>query len=188
MNLFILNSLKHTYSHIFSQHIFTPIDIFCFPSLTHLLKSSSYVVQGIVIRMRQTKANIISAATVGNTTKGFEKTGIFPLNANAIPDHKFIGDQESDIVESQDQSPNSQQMQPQDQFTNTKPPDYIMPSTSSQSQSDEAQPRTCVEIIKEILPSPLKSPMASKRIRKVSKPTLHLTSPQSKTNLLEEEI
>ncbi|KAF2895931.1 hypothetical protein ILUMI_10245 [Ignelater luminosus] len=32
------------------------------------------------------------AATVGNATKGFEKTGIFPLNANAIPDHKFIGD------------------------------------------------------------------------------------------------
>ncbi|CAG4994976.1 unnamed protein product [Parnassius apollo] len=30
------------------------------------------------------------AATVGNATKGFEKTGIFPLNANAIPDHKFI--------------------------------------------------------------------------------------------------
>ncbi|CAG4974306.1 unnamed protein product [Parnassius apollo] len=48
------------------------------------------------------------AATVGNATKGFEKTGIFPLNANAIPDHKFIGDQESDIVESQVQSPSSQ--------------------------------------------------------------------------------
>ncbi|CAG4936820.1 unnamed protein product [Parnassius apollo] len=91
------------------------------------------------------------AATVGNATKGFEKTGIFPLNANAIPDHKFI-----------------------------------VPSTSSQ-QSDEAQAPTCAEIIKEILPSPLKSPIASKRIRKVSKLALHLTSPQNKTTLLEKE-
>lgn len=215
------------------------------------------------------------AATVGNATKGFENTGIFPLNANAIPDHKFIGDQESDIVESQVQSPSSQQMQlqvqatntqpvadtvssassrqsdkaqsptcadeerkkmknkatpgkkiksssakqrecpvsqvqstssqqvqPQDQSssaeqvqskikvqvqaTNTKKLDNIVPSTSSQ-QSDEAQPPTCAEIIKEILPSPLKSPIASKRIRKVSKLVLHLTSPQSKTTLLEKE-
>lgn len=47
-------------------------------------------------------------ATVGNAVKSFEKTGIFPLNSNAIPDHKFIGDQESDIVESQVQSTNTQ--------------------------------------------------------------------------------
>ncbi|CAB3252682.1 unnamed protein product [Arctia plantaginis] len=201
------------------------------------------------------------AATVGNATKGFEKTGIFPLNANAIPDHKFIGDQESDIVESQVQSSSSQQMQLQVQATNTqpvadtvssassrqsdkahsstcadeerkkmknkatpgikiksssakqrecrvpqvqssseeqvqskikvkvqatntKPLDNIVLSTSSQ-HSDKAQPSTCAEIIKEILPSPLKSPIASKRIRKVSKLVLHLTSPQSKTTLLE---
>ncbi|CAB3231899.1 unnamed protein product [Arctia plantaginis] len=203
------------------------------------------------------------AATVGNATKGFEKTGIFPLNANAIPDHKFIGDQESDIVESQVQSSSSQQMQLQVQATNTqpvadtgssassrqsdkahsstcadeerkkmknkatpgikiksssakqrecrvpqvqssseeqvqskikvkvqatntKPLDNIVLSTSSQ-HSDKAQPSTCAEIIKEILPSPLKSPIASKRIRKVSKLVLHLTSPQSKTTLLEKE-
>ncbi|CAG5035003.1 unnamed protein product [Parnassius apollo] len=126
------------------------------------------------------------AATVGNATKGFEKTGIFPLNANAIPDHKFIGDQESDIVESQVQSPSSQKMQLHVQATNTKPLDNIVPSTSSQ-QSDKAQPPTCAEIIKEILPSPLKSPIASKRIRKVSKLALHLTSPQNKTTLLEKE-
>ncbi|CAG4972913.1 unnamed protein product [Parnassius apollo] len=72
------------------------------------------------------------------------------------------------------------------QATNTKPLDNIVPSTSSQ-QSDEAQPPTCAEIIKEILPSPLKSPIASKRIRKVSKLALHLTSPQNKTTLLEKE-
>lgn len=194
------------------------------------------------------------AATVGNATKGFEKTGIFPLNANAIPNHKFIGDHESGILESQVQSSSSQQMQladktqsstcadkegkkmknkatpgiklksssakqrecqvpqvqsassqqvrPQDesssaeqvqskikvqiQATNTNPLDNIVPFTSSQ-QSDEAQPPTCAEIIKEILPSPLKSPIASKRIRKVSKLVLHLTSPQSKTTLLEKE-
>ncbi|CAG4941234.1 unnamed protein product [Parnassius apollo] len=72
------------------------------------------------------------------------------------------------------------------QATNTKPLDNIVPSTSSQ-QSDEAQPPTCAEIIKEILPSPLKSSIASKRIRKVSKLALHLTSPQNKTTLLEKE-
>ncbi|XP_045450942.1 uncharacterized protein LOC123659815 [Melitaea cinxia] len=203
------------------------------------------------------------AATVGNATKGFEKTGIFPLNANAIPDHKFIGDQKSDIVESLVQTPDTQpvvdpvssassrqsdkaqsstcadeerkkmknkatpgikikssstkqrecqvpqvqsksfqQVQPQDQSssveqvqskimvqvqaTNTKPLDNIVPFTSSQ-QAHEAQPPTCAEIIKEILPSPLKSPIPSKKIRKVSKPVLHLTSPQSKTALLEKE-
>lgn len=61
------------------------------------------------------------------------------------------------------------------QATNTKPFDNIMPPTSSQ-QSDDAHPPTCAEIIKEILPSPLKSLIASKRIPKVSKPILHLTS------------
>ncbi|CAB3242011.1 unnamed protein product [Arctia plantaginis] len=39
----------------------------------------------------------------------------------------------------------------------------------------------------EILPSPLKSPIASESIRKVTKLVLHLTSPQSKTTLLEKE-
>lgn len=58
---------------------------------------------------------------------------------------------------------------------------------SRKNERDEAQPPTCAEIIKKIIPSPLKSPIASKRIRKVSKPVLHLTSPQSKTTLLEKE-
>mgnify|MGYP000094216738 CR=1 FL=1 len=30
------------------------------------------------------------AAKVGNAVKGFEKTGIFPLNSNAIPENKFL--------------------------------------------------------------------------------------------------
>lgn len=36
------------------------------------------------------------SATVGNATKGFEKTGIYPLNPNAIPTHKFVGDNITD--------------------------------------------------------------------------------------------
>lgn len=52
------------------------------------------------------------AATIGNAVKGFEKTGISPISANAISDFKFIGDQELDIVESQVQCTSTQQVQP----------------------------------------------------------------------------
>lgn len=105
------------------------------------------------------------AATVGNAIKGFEKTGIFPLNANAIPDHKFVGDQELDVVESQD----------------------TVPSTSSH-QSDTTQSSSTTGVIKEILPSPCKTlPAATKKSRKTTKPILHLTSAQSKINLLEKD-
>lgn len=31
-----------------------------------------------------------SAASVGNITSGFEKTGIYPLNAHVFPDHLFL--------------------------------------------------------------------------------------------------
>lgn len=129
------------------------------------------------------------AATVGNAVKGFEKTGIFPLNANALPDHKFIGDQESDIVESQVKSTRSQQMQSQYQSISAEPvqseQDRPLPSTSSQ-QSDSAQPPSITGVIKEILPSPFKTPPATTRkCRKTIKPILYLTSPQSKISLLE---
>ncbi|CAB3225016.1 unnamed protein product [Arctia plantaginis] len=103
---------------------------------------------------------------------------------------KSISAKQRECQVPQVQSTSSQQVQPQDQSssaeqvqskievkvqaTNTKPLDNIVPSTSSQ-QSDEVQPPTCAEIIKEILLSPLKSPIASKRIRKVLKLVLHLT-------------
>ncbi|XP_020287527.1 uncharacterized protein LOC109856551 [Pseudomyrmex gracilis] len=38
------------------------------------------------------------SATVGNATKGFEKTGIYPLNLNAIPAHKFVGDNTTNSI------------------------------------------------------------------------------------------
>ncbi|KAF2891979.1 hypothetical protein ILUMI_14194 [Ignelater luminosus] len=66
------------------------------------------------------------AATVGNATKGFEKTGIFPLNANAIQDHKLIGDtlyQDGNTPESN----NEQQL------------DGTLPSVDAE-QVDDAQP------------------------------------------------
>ncbi|CAH2100537.1 unnamed protein product [Euphydryas editha] len=61
------------------------------------------------------------AATIGNAVKGFEKTGTFSLNANALPDHKFYGDQKSDIVESQVKSTRSQQVQSQYQSISAEP-------------------------------------------------------------------
>lgn len=134
------------------------------------------------------------AATVGNAVKGFEKTGIFPLNANAIPDHKFIGEYELDIVEFEVKSPSTQQVRSQDQYSSTElvQPELVtdiepLPSTSSQ-QSETAQSPSTSGVIKEILPSPFKTPpTAIKKCRKITKPTLHLTSPQSKINLLEKD-
>lgn len=37
-----------------------------------------------------------SAATVGNITSGFEKTGIYPLNRHVFPDHLFLPSQVTD--------------------------------------------------------------------------------------------
>ncbi|XP_026736710.1 uncharacterized protein LOC113500199 [Trichoplusia ni] len=128
------------------------------------------------------------AATVGNAVKGFEKTGIFPLNANAIPDHKFIGEQGLDIVENQLKSPSIQEVQSSTEpvqpelATNIEP----LPSTSSQQPTTAQSPGTS-EIIKEILPSPFKTPPAPVKKRKTTKPILHLTSLQSKINLQQKE-
>ncbi|KAF2896534.1 hypothetical protein ILUMI_09641 [Ignelater luminosus] len=68
------------------------------------------------------------AATIGNATKGFEKTGIFPLNANAIPDHKFIGD-------TLDQDGNTPESNDEQQLDNT------LPSVAAEQVNDE-QPST----------------------------------------------
>lgn len=59
--------------------------------------------------------------------------------------------------------------------------------TSSQ-QCDTAQSPSTSTVIREILPSPPKTtPVAIKKRRKITKPILHLTSPQSKINLLEKD-
>ncbi|CAH2089064.1 unnamed protein product [Euphydryas editha] len=132
------------------------------------------------------------AATVGNAVKGFEKTGIFPLNVNALPDHKFYDDEKSDIVVSQAKSTRSQQVQSQYQSISaeqvqseqdTEP----LPSTSSQ-QSYSTQ-SSSITVIKEILPSPVKTPpVTTRKHRKPIKPRLHLTSPESKISLLEKDL
>ena len=57
------------------------------------------------------------------------------------------------------------------------------PSTSAQQatipQEAEQQQNQIGNAMKEIIPSPLKSPVVTKKPRQVTKPILHLTSPQS---------
>ncbi|KAF2891803.1 hypothetical protein ILUMI_14370 [Ignelater luminosus] len=81
------------------------------------------------------------AARVGNTTKGFEKSGIFPLNANAILDHKFIGD-------TLDQDGNTPESNTEQQLDGTlfsvdaEQVDDAQPSTTHQRLEDTQSP-TC---------------------------------------------
>ncbi|KAF2885591.1 hypothetical protein ILUMI_20575 [Ignelater luminosus] len=78
------------------------------------------------------------AATVGNATEGFEKTGIFPLNANAILDQKFIGD-------TLDQDGNTPESNNEQQLDGTLPSvDDAQPSTTRQRVED-TQSLTCTK-------------------------------------------
>ena len=106
------------------------------------------------------------AATVGNATKGFEKTGIYPLNPYAIPDHKFIGD-------------NTANEASQTQFTG-------MSSTTANAQPSNSASTEVTEVIKDILSSPPRRTTV-KRSRAIAKPILHLTSTENKKSLEEKK-
>ncbi|KAF2891418.1 hypothetical protein ILUMI_14755 [Ignelater luminosus] len=133
------------------------------------------------------------AATVGNATKGFEKTRIFPLNANAISDHKFIRDTP--------ESKNEQQLDGTLSSVDAEQVDDAQPSTTHQRVEDTQSPTCSKQLanersdsidvrnaMKEIVSSALKGPTVTKKPRELTKLILHLTSPQSKKNLLMKEI
>lgn len=100
------------------------------------------------------------SVTVGNAVKGFEKTGIYPLNPNATPTHKFVGD---NII---DASQNHL---------------VEMSSTNGDAQSSSAITEI-TNTIKELLPLPEKR-TTTKKTNTAS--TLHLTSPENKAQLLQ---
>lgn len=137
------------------------------------------------------------AATVGNAAKGFQKTGIFPLNPNAIPDHKFIGDIQHNVDTPQPnvqqrvdlELPSTSARQVYDEQSSTRK--QLIQDPPLQTRQFETEQQDCDGVtsdpIKEILPSPLKSPTISRKPHKLTQPILHLTSPQSKENLLMKE-
>lgn len=136
------------------------------------------------------KAAWNQAATVGNACSGFEKTGIYPLNANSVPDHKYVADAPTN--DSSNAKPATEDL-PDVEIQSL---DEAQPSTSEVSYSktkladDHAIPSTSGDQItlQEIIPSPLKTPNIVKKPRKITKPLLHLTSPLSKSNLLNKAI
>ncbi|KAF2899780.1 hypothetical protein ILUMI_06401 [Ignelater luminosus] len=108
------------------------------------------------------------AATVGNATKWFEKIGIFPLNANAIPDHKFIGNtlnQDGNTLESNNEqkldgtlpSVDAEQVDDaQPSTTHQRVEDTQSPTCSKQLENEQSDSIDVRNAIKEIVPSPLK--------------------------------
>ncbi|XP_069685882.1 uncharacterized protein [Periplaneta americana] len=115
-----------------------------------------------------------SAATVGNGVKGFEVTGIYPLNRTAIASHKFVSEfgpnQDNSSVGLNDVSP--------------EPKSPEQPPNSSQLSRPTATPEasTSHEDVRSLLPSPAKiTPM---KRRKTIRPTsLVLTSPENISQL-----
>ncbi|KAF2884163.1 hypothetical protein ILUMI_21990 [Ignelater luminosus] len=123
---------------------------------------------------RQFKQAWNQAATVGNAIKAFEKTGIFPLNAYALPDQKFIGD----TLDQDGNTPESNNEQPLD-GTLPSVDDTQSPTCSKQLTNERSDSIDVRHAVKEIVPPPVKGPTVSKKLRKLTKPILHLTSPQS---------
>ena len=101
-----------------------------------------------------------NGANVGNAIKGFECTGIHPLNPNKIPPHKFL--------------PSSTFLNDETHPVTTEPevnPEPSTPSNNSQSQS----PSTPSTSFSTVLPTPTKL-SCTKRARRQKNSACHLTS------------
>lgn len=179
-----------------TSHALQPLDVSFFKPLkayynqhatawlhSHPQKAISKVGFGGILKQAWNQA-----ATVGNAAKGFEKTGIYPLNPNAIPDYKFIGD-------TMDHLDTLEANNPELPSTSAEQDNVEQPSTSKShidnthtENNDEPSSNIVVgNALKEIIPSPMKGPTLNKKPRKLTNPIFHLTSPQNKINLVEKE-
>lgn len=111
------------------------------------------------------------SASVGNAAKGFEKTGIYPLNPHAIPPHKFVSS-----FTSVDNVHISSVEKPSTSGYQTNITTNSQPLTTNE---DDA----VAETIRDILPSPRKQTPA-KKANVAKKPILHLTSSEHRSHVL----
>lgn len=164
-------------------HRVQPLDVSFFGPLT------TYYNQAIRIWMLQNEKRVVShfqvgeifsqayakAATVGNATSGFKKTGIYPLDPHVFPEWMFAPSKTTDItIGTSDSDAPIKHSQPSPETSSVKENEAEQASTSTAGQSNPKSDLT--KLIQELSPIPMvTNQQKRKRINKSTHGAINTT-------------